>query len=188
MIVGISGWERMFKTGLASLLATYPEELNSEVQNYNIKQGFGNLHLFKTRYPWHYQISSDLVTTIREANRNFITNTLFLIDEADGVYNPRDYTSKEQTRNLKGLGQHAKMGNIYIYTFQRGRPEDALLGVDKILRSNTRVDIEIDTFSKQGEFLIYTLRNYMNKLPPTQGIIENLSEHFNIFNTLEPVI
>lgn len=188
MIIGISGWERSYKTGLAALLATNPAEFNSESQAYNIKQGFGNLHLFKTPYPWTYLKSAELVNCIREANSNKVRDTLFFIDEADSVYNPRDYTSKEQTRNLKHLGQHAKMGNIYIYTFQRGRPDDVLLGVDKILRSNTRIDIEIDDFNRNEKYLIYTLKNYMYDAEPIQGAIGNLDKHFVNWDTLQPVV
>lgn len=188
MIIGISGWERSYKTGLASYLATNPEELNTEFQEYHITQGFGNLHLFKTSYPWHYLKSDDLVSCIRLSIGNHVKDTMFLIDEADGVYNPRDYVNKEQTRNLKGIGQHAKMGNIFIYTYQRGRPEDALLGVDKILRSNTRIDIEIDLFDKESNSLVYTLKNYMVESEPKQGVLTNLNDYYGNWDTLEPVV
>lgn len=194
MIVGISSWERMLKTGLAAILATHPDEFNSYIQYYYIKQGFGNLHLFKTTYPWTYLSSQELVDCIREANENHVRDTLFLIDEADSVYNPRDYTRKEQTDNLKGLGQHAKMGNIYIYTYQRGRPEDALLGVDKMMRSLTRLDIEIDYIDRISKYIIYTVKNYM--IPPPEGetvyetkhILSDIDKYYGYWNYLEPVL
>lgn len=188
MIIAISGWERSYKTGLGALLATNPDEFNTEFHKYNITRGVGNLHLFKTAYPWMYLPSKELVDCIREANLNAVRDTLFFIDEADSVYNPRDYTAKEQTKNLKGIGQHAKMGNVYIYTFQRGKPEDSLLGVDKILRSNTRIDIEIDYFDIEQNYLIYTLKNYMYKCLPTQGVIPDLDKFFENWDTREPVV
>lgn len=190
MIIGIGGWERCFKTGLGAVLATYPEEFNIPgYRKYNIKQGFGNLHLFKTPYPWEYLETKDLVETIRRANENKVTDTLFFIDEADQVYNPRDFKSQEQTKNLKGIGQHAKLGNVYIYTYQLGQPDDMLLGVDKILRSNTRLEFEMRYLNFTEEYVIYRLKNRMlPDAPESTGLITDISKYYDLWNYQEPVI
>lgn len=190
MIIGIGGWERCLKTGMAAILATHPEELNMPgFQEYHIEQGFGNLHLFKTKYPWHYQSNSELVRTIKRAAEMKIKNTLFFIDEADQVFNPRNYTSKEQTDNLKGLGQHAKLGDIYVYTYQLGQPEDQLLGVDKILRSLTRVDLEMRYFDIETNSALYKLRNrLLPDLPDYEGVITHIEKYFGYWDHKEPVV
>lgn len=175
-------------------MATNPYDIYNltycEKCDYDIKQGFGNLSLFRTPYPYTRLTSRELVDCIREANENFVQNTLFFIDEAEEVYHPRNYTSKEQTANLKGIGQHAKMDNIYIYTFQRGKPEDVLLGVDKMLRANTKIDIEIQYYFEEQDFLIYDITNYMFKGldKPIPGILDGLRSYYPNWNTLEPVV
>jgi len=190
MIIGIGGWERSLKTGLGAILATHPEEFNMPgMQTYDIKQGFGNLHLFKTPYPWHYQESKELVVTIRETAEKHLKNTLFLIDEADDVYNPRNYDSKQQIRNLRGIGQHAKLGNVYIYTYQLGQPEDVLLGVDKILRSNTRIEFEMRYYDREKHYALYKLYNRLAPdIPVQDGVIENVDQYYAYWNTNEPVV
>ncbi len=190
MIIGIGGWERCLKTGFAAILATELWRLNElGPQQYDIKQGFGNLHLYETTYPWVYQENAELVETIRLANKNHIKDTLFLIDEAEQVYNPRDYDRKEQTANLKGIGQHAKMGNIYIYTYQLGQPEDVLLGVDKILRSNTRIEYEMRYYDFYQHIGIYKFKNRLIPDMPTLTMaIENCDQFYKYWDTKEPVV
>ncbi len=190
MIVGIGGWERCGKTMLAAILASNPSELNiTGFQEYRIERGYGNLHLYGTPYPWIYLSSAGLVSTIRETNDKNITNALFLIDEADSVYNPRDYTSKEQTRNLKGIGQHAKMGNVFIYTYQLGQPDDVLLGVDKILRSNTRIEFEMRHYNKANDFVVFNLKNRLvPDSPVIPGVIRDVSRFFILWDHKEPVV
>lgn len=190
MIIGICGWTRSFKTGMGAVLATHPENFNElSPIKYGIKQGFGNLNLYKTPYPWTYLETSQLIEKIKFANQNHIRNTLFFIDEADQVYNPRDYTLKQQTENLKGIGQHDKMGNVYIVTYQLGDPDDPLLGVDKILRSNMRVRMELELYDPFGDFAIYNLenRNYRN-IPNIRGVVEGVSKYFGYWDHLQPVI
>lgn len=203
MIIGIGGWERCLKTGLASILAIAIGQKNLSInmkdllslvfltgmQKYDIKKGFGNLNLNGTTYPWNYQDNKELVETIRLANENHINDTLFLIDEADSVYNPRDYDRKQQTANLKGIGQHAKMGNIYIYTYQLGQPEDTLLGVDKILRSNTRIEFEMRYYDSEEHYAIFKLKNRLiPDMPLINGVIECVDKYYPCWDHKEPVV
>ena len=188
MIISISGWERQFKTGLAAVLATHPGELDTDFQKYDIKQGFGNLHLYKTGYPWHYCTSDELKAELRKMSAEGITNTLYFVDEADNVFPARDYGDQEQKAILKKMTQHGKLGNIIIYTFQQGDPEDPLLGVDKILRSLTRVFVVIDNFDPDRWYLTYTIRNYLRNTKPHKGIIRNLDKYLGYWNHLEPVV
>lgn len=190
MIIGFGGWERCLKTGFAAILASHPEEFNIEgMQTYDIKNGYGNLHLFKTPYPWHYMRSFQLINFIRNIPQKHITDSLIFIDEADEVFNPRNYGSKDQTECLKHIGQHAKMGNIFLYTYQKGQPDDQLLGVDKILRSNTRIDFELRHYNIKEDYAIYKIESRLT--PETQiieGVLENVSQYFEYWNTKEPVI
>lgn len=190
MIIGIGGWERCLKTGMAAILAAHPDEFNIPgFQDYNIKRGFGNLHLYNLPYPWHYQTSGKLVQTIKASADHHLTDTLFIIDEADQVYNPRNYTSKEQTANLKGIGQHAKLGNVYIYTYQLGKPEDVLLGVDKILRSNTRIEFEMRYYDIETQVVLFRIINrLLPDIEPYDSYLTNVDKYYKYWNHKEPVI
>lgn len=190
MIIGIGGWERCFKTGLGAMIATQGiyNEFGGGIK-YNIKQGFGNLSLFETPFPWTYLKNRDLVDRIRLTNEEHITDTLFFIDEADEVFNPRNYSMRDQISNLKGIGQHSKLRNVYVYTYQLGQPDDGLLGVDKILRSNTRIEFEMRLFDPESCSAIYHMKSYMLPgLPVIEGVLTNLDQYFKYWNTLQPVI
>lgn len=190
MIIGIGGYDRCLKTGLGAILCSEPEKFNEySLTKYNIKRGYGNLHLYNMPFPWYYMTSQQLVRFIREVPRNNIENSIFFIDEADQVYNPRDYASKEQTLNLKCIGQHAKMKNIFIYTYQKGQPDDELKGVDKILRSNTRLDFEMRYYDPEDDYAILHGENrHFYKTIYYDSIIDNVSQYFHLWNTNERVI
>lgn len=190
MIIGIGGWERCLKTGLGAILATEPEHFNMPgLQEYHIKQGFGNLHLFKTPYPWNHLNSNDLKTFIRKMNTEHTTNTLIFIDEADQVFNPRFFKSQEQIETLQGIGQHAKLGNVIIYTYQLGQPDDTLLGVDKILRSNTRIEFEMRHYDRTNDYAIFKLANrLLPDIPVIESVIPNISRFFSYWDHLEAVV
>lgn len=190
MITGIGGWERCGKTLLAAILATETKQLNfPNMQQYNIEQGFGNLHLFKTPYPWTYLDNVHLKMKIREIHEKQIRNVLILIDEVEDVFNNRDYNNPEQKRTLKGLGQHAKMGRHIIYTYQMGQPEDALLGPDKILRSNTRLEFEMRYYDIKEHFAMYHLKNRLGyNIPESDGVIKNVTKYFDYYDTNECVV
>lgn len=188
MIAKVSGWERSYKTGLAAYLATHPEELNTSYEVYNIKQGFGNLHLFKTPYPWHYRTSAGLIKELERMPRDRVTDTLYLIDEVDDVFPARDYNVAEQKQVIRKLSQHGKLGNIILHTYQEGDPDDPLLGPDRILRSLTRVRITIDYFSRENWYLIYRLKDLRRKSPERKLIMKNLDRYLDYWDTTEPVI
>lgn len=190
MIIGIGGWERCMKTGLGAILASNPQEFNIDgFQEYNIREGYGNLHLPLTPYKWNYLNNEKLKLKIKEIHDKGIKDVLIFIDEVEEVFNNRDYSNPQQKATLKGIGQHAKMGRVYIYTYQMGQPEDALLGPDKILRSNTRLEFEMRNYNKKGNYAEYKLKNrLLPDIDDVEGIIGNVSEYFKLWDHKEPVV
>ncbi len=171
---------------MGAILACDPSQFNSHIQDYNIEQGYGNLHITGTPYEWNYLPNIELVSVIREMATRPYKNTLFFIDEADEVYPPRGYTNEQQTKNLKGIGQHDKLGCIVIYTYQKGKPDDALKGVDKIMRSNTQVDIEMPGYNRYTDKAIYIVENRLAPgIPIVEKALNNVSEHFGKWDSWE---
>lgn len=187
MIIGISGWQRSFKTGLGAILATY------ELDKYEIKQGYGNLTLTKLPYPYMKLTSRELITRLFQAFNKGEKHLMFFIDEAHRILNPRAWKDwdKEDTFSLAGIYQDDKLFTVIIYTFHRGYEDEPLLGVDKMVRGSTGVSIEIDTHERdilQNDCIVYTIKNRAEGLPSFQGCVEKVSQYFDLFLTREPVV
>lgn len=182
MIVGISGWQRTFKTGMGALLSAYP----SEVVEYPILKGVGNLHV-NTPYNWEYLRSAELKKRITESVHRFERNMLYFVDEADRVFPPRTWKDPDQIMALTGIWQDEKMQNLFIYTFHKGRPDDTLLGVDKLLRASTMIEIEIIAIDKVAWTIAYEVRDWLNGRS-WQAVLSGIDKYFSLWNHEEPVI
>ncbi len=188
MIIGISGWQRSFKTGLGSVIAKY------ELDEYKVVQGYGNLTLLSMPYPYQKLTSRELMTQLFRTFDHGEEHRLFFIDEAHRILNPRlwkDWT-KQDTMSLAGIYQDDKLDNIIIYTYHPGKPGDELLGVDKMLRAATFLEIEIlsdQKLIKNNNAIIYrVIKYFMHDKLVIDKVLENVSQHFNLFLTKEPVV
>ena len=182
MIIGISGPERSFKDGLGSIIATEPEF------DYPIYQGFGNMHLFKTPYPWTYLPTSQLLVLLGNHIRQGKKNTLFYISEADRFLSPRRYNDDKQITSLTGIWQGEKMENVLIYNFHPGDPDEPLHGVDLLLRSSTSIKIRIIRFYKEFWTLHFELKNIMLGLEPVECMLNELHKYTSYWNHKEPIV
>jgi len=188
MIIGISGWQRSFKTGLGSAIAKY------ELEEYNLQAGYGNLTLLSMPYPYTKLTSRALMNELFSTFNKGLEHKMFFIDEAHRILNPRlwkDWT-KEDTMSLAGIYQDDKLDNVIIYTFHPGKPGDELLGVDKLLRAATYLEIDILSDQKlilHSDAIIYRLKRYfMNEIVTVDKVLENVSKYFNLYLTKEPVV
>jgi len=182
MIIGISGPERSFKDGLGSIIATEPDF------SYPIKQGYGNMHLFKTQYPWNYMPTAQLLAYMARYIQEGRKNSLFYISEADRFLNPRFYKDTRQIAALTGIWQGEKMENVFIYNFHPGDPLEPLLGVDLLLRSSTSIKIKILGFYRSIWSLHFELRNVMLLLPSEERFISGLDKYLEYWDHKEPIV
>ena len=188
MIIGISGWQRSFKTGLGSAIAKY------ELRDYNIQSGYGNLTLLTMPYDYTKLNSRPLMNKLFETFDQGLENRMFFIDEAHRILNPRlwkDWT-KQDTMSLAGIYQDDKLNNVILYTYHPGKPGEELLGVDKMLRAATFLEIEILSDQKliiSHDAIVYRLIKYfMNEKVVIDKVLENVSQYFHLFLTKEPVV
>lgn len=189
MICAAGGWPRCYKTGLAAWLCCHPEFFNTEKQQYHIKAGYGNTHVFKTPYPWNYLTKAQLKLKIREIHQKQIEDVLIFTDEVEDMFPNRDYNNPEQKKTLEGIGQHDKCGRIWIYTYQMGRPDDGLLGPDKILRANTQIEFEMRYFNASVPYADYILRSFITPdFEPVEGRLGPDDIDYSLWNTKEKVV
>lgn len=186
----------MYKTGLGALFATRLDifrdkvlKFSPELMDFEIEQGIGNLHLFKTTYPWNYKTNEEFKEEVKRMPVDSVSNTLYLCDEADDVFPARDYGEKKQKDTLRRISRHGKLDDIFIYTFQEGDPLEPLLGVDRILRGLTRVKIIIERFDKKTWTIVFTVKNYLVPgIRPYKDYIRGLDQYLEYWDTKEPVI
>ena len=188
MIIGISGWQRSFKTGLGSAIAKY------ELEDFDIKAGFGNLTLLGMPYPYRKLTSRLLINEIFKTFDQGLENRMFFIDEAHRILNPRLWKewTKQDTMSLAGIYQDDKLDNVLIYTYHPGKPGDELLGVDKLLRAATYLEIEILSNERliiNNNAVIYRITRYfMNEKLVVDKVLENVSRFFGLYLTKEAIV
>lgn len=183
MIIGISGWQRAGKTLLGVYLA---HRLSS------ILSGFGNLTIHGLNYQYHYMESKLLLKRLFHAFNCADRDTMFYIDEAHRILNHRLWSTwtKEDTFSLAGIFQDDKLSNVIIYTFHPGKPGDELLGVDKLVRACTYIDINIVTdknYIIRNNSLVYELNDHQTGTKRKHEL-KNVQEYFSLYDTFQPVV
>lgn len=116
---------------------------------------------------------------VRDMCRKHYREKIILVDEANGVWGHRDYDTKEQKEDLKGIWQTTKLGNWLIYTNHLGK------GVDKNLRDATQIIVapEYDEVNDtveckivNGIYLTFPIRTF-----------QHVSDYFNIYDRWQPL-
>lgn len=185
MIVGISGRQRCFKTGLGAVIACF------ELGKYEIVNGFGNLTLEKVPYSYSKLRSRELITRMFQAFNTGEEHLMFFVDEAHRILNPRMWKdwNKDDTFSLAGIFQDDKLSTVIIYTFHSGYEDEPLLGVDKMLRGATSVLINIESSERdvvESDAIIYYVKNRAIGAE-YRSVLDKVSTYFNLFKTREPV-
>lgn len=176
MIIGISGWQKTFKTGFGRAM------MDEIIALGHTEQAFGNLDIFGLTIPYTYRKSIDLLADIKKCVSEKVTNTLYFIDGADMVIPHRFWKDKEQTITLTGIWEDEKLWNDFIYTYHRG------LGVDKILRLATGIEIKITAIGREEEVVIYTKEDWRFGEKTVGLILRNIGQYYDKYNYRQPVI
>lgn len=181
MIISISGPERSGKDLLGCKFATEAHF------KYPIKQGFGNMHLYHTSYPWHYMPTADLLDFMIKFVRSKGMNTLFYISEADKFLGPRGFKNEKQTEAVNGLSQGEKRENVFMYNFHPGDLLEPVHGVDLQLRSVTGIKIVMKHLLRPQFAVHYILRNVMLGLEPYEQI-DDCHEYLDAYDHKEHIV
>lgn len=184
-IIGIKSWKRAGKDLLGAYIAVNMTEL--------IREGFGNVHIYQTPYPYSYLDTRSLLNRMFYSFNHGEENLLYYISEAQRFLNPRtwDKLNKTDVYNLAGVDQISKNDCTLIFNWFKGPDEDELLGTDKILRSG--IDWMIDIKTRRSDIenhnrIKFTVEHKEEGRKPFITSLNNVSDYFNLFNTKEKVI
>jgi len=184
-IIGIKSWKRAGKDLLGAYIAVNMTE--------DIKEGFGNVHILGTPYPYHFLETRGLLDRMFLAFNQGDENLLFYISEAQRFLNPRtwDKLTKQDIYNLAGIDQMSKNDCTLIFNWFKGPDENELLGTDKILRSGIDWLIDITTRRsdiEQRDLIKFTIERKEEGKRAFKVSLHNVSDYFKLFNTKERVI
>lgn len=197
MIIDIKSWTRAGKTLFGIYTAKYITQDRTNIldlERYHINQGYGNLTIHGLPYPYQRLDSRSLALLLFKNLDKGRENVLYFIDEAHRIFNPRlwKYWTGKQTYEMSGIYQDEKLDNIIILTTHAGSEKDELLGVDKIIRSNIGMLLEITSRRTHIELLDLIQVKYTdlseNKYDePIEFILSGVSSYFSDFITKEPI-
>lgn len=194
MIISIDGWQRSGKNILGTVMCRDKWWNDLSPREIEIEVGVGNTTLLGMPFPYEKKKSREVLDEVFRAFNEGLENRLFFIDEAHRILNARLWKdwSKEDTFSLAGIFQDDKLNNVIIYSYHPGKPDEELLGVDKMIRGATYNKFSILTDEDmiiREDMLVYEQEMWiMRKKIVTYGVLEKVSRYFSLFNTKEPVI